>query len=777
MAAVAARLRRGDLAGTAWRAAKGRLDLGLLGLAMVALPFIPHASLGVAGLGGIDSGATLALQGLGMVLVLRSSRVLNLAQVQLGYLAGALFVEMVRHSQLIVLGDAACNGCIGGLRNDFLYQQSHPAQVLSSLIAHGHTVMVAVNFWVSAVLALILGTALSWLVHRLVVRRFEAASVLMGTVVTIGMAPLLIGVATWLPSLFHDPQHEAIQLPNQVILPHLDAMVSGVAFHFSDFLTLIVAVAGGLAIATFLRFHAAGRAMRAVADNRARALTLGVRVSQVSALSWALAGLLSTLASVLLGVGGDLVVGGNVAVFDVAGLVMVLLAVVFAQFSSLPLVVIASITLGAMESVFFRGFQGDLPFVLTLFGLIGACLLLQAPQTSRAAREAASFVQRVAREVRPIPPELRHVPAVERGVAWGRVLAVLAVAGLPWFLAPDQVSAMSYFVVAAIVGISLLILTGWAGQVSLGQFAFAGIGGYLTAILAGDAGLFMPLAVLAGGVGGSVVAVAAGLPALRLRGMHLAAITLALNLVIYVALVNPTYLGHFLPTALPRPSILGLSFDDERWFFYLSLAFLLASYLALRGLRNSRVGRILIACRDNEEAGQSFGVSLTRVRLQAFAVSGFLAAVAGGLLVFDQRGVQATSFNPSQSIVAFALVLFGGLGSVAGPLLGAVFYGVLVFINNPVVYLLGSGGGVVLVLMIYPEGLAGLAFAARDAWLRRVAMRLRIMVPSLFDDSKANPLDSAAPIAPKLRPTGGAAFVPRRYELANQWATFEGPAQ
>jgi branched-chain amino acid transport system permease protein len=767
-----ARAGRDRLATTAWKAARGRLDLVLLGLAIIAIPFLPGASLGVAGLGGINR-ATLALQGMGMLLVLRSSRVINFAQVQLGVLSGAMFVEMVRHSELIVLGNTACGGCIGGLRNDFLYLQSHPAQVTAQLL-RGHTVMVAVNFWVSALLALAVGTALSWLVYRVVVRRFETASVLMGTVVTIGLAPLLIALAAWLPSLFQSPQHEAVFLPSPSVLPHVDATVTGVAFHFTDVLTLAAVVVAGGAVAMFLRFHAAGRAMRTVADNRARALTLGVRVSHVSSLSWILAGALSSIATVFVAMGGNLALNRDTSAFDVGGLVVVLLAVVFARFSSLALVVIGCITLGAMQSVFFRGFAGDLPYDLTILGVMAAGLLLQAPPTTRAAREVGAFVQRLAREVRPIPPELRHVPSVERAVALGRVLAVLAVAGLPWFLAPDQVSAMSVIVVDAIVGFSLLILTGWAGQISLGQLAFAGIGGYLTAILAGNGGVFMPLAVLAGGVAGSLVAIAAGLPALRLRGLYLAVITLALNFATFVALVNPAYLGRFLPTGLARPSILGLSFDDERWFFYLSLAFLVAAYLALRGLRNSRVGRILIACRDNEEAGQSFGVSLVRVRLQAFAVSGFLAAVAGGLLVYDQHGLQASSFAPELSLVAFALVILGGLGSVAGPLLGAVFGGVLFLVNNPIVNLLGTGLGVIVILIVYPEGLAGMAFAARDAWLRRVAMRLRIAVPSLFDDSSVDPLDAAAPIAPKLRPTGGAAFVPRRYELAGQWSAFEG---
>jgi branched-chain amino acid transport system permease protein len=205
------------------------------------------------------------------------------------------------------------------------------------------------------------------------------------------------------------------------------------------------------------------------------------------------------------------------------------------------------------------------------------------------------------------------------------------------------------------------------------------------------------------------------------------------------------------------------------------LVFVALSFLLVAALRRSRTGRALIACRDNEAAAQSFGISLLRVRLQAFAISGFLAAFAGALLAYEARAMDPISFAPEQSVQVFNTVVIGGMGSVIGPLLGSGYNALFVLINIPFVLAFSGGLGVVVVLMLAPGGLSGIVYTIRDAWLRRVATRHRVSVPSLGVDFSHGAARVRSAITPKLHSSGRAAFVPVRYRLPRQWEKFTEP--
>jgi branched-chain amino acid transport system permease protein len=349
-----------------------------------------------------------------------------------------------------------------------------------------------------------------------------------------------------------------------------------------------------------------------------------------------------------------------------------------------------------------------------------------------------------------------------RAFRWG--LAALAVAA-PWVLDAGRTSLAGLVLVYALLGISLVVLTGWAGQVSLGQFAFAAIGAYVTAVLPWP----FPLSVIAGGIAGAAVAVVIGLPALRLRGMHLAISTLAFAGAVTSLLLGPRALGRALPSSLQRPALFGLDFDEQRSFYYLVLAFLVLAFLAVKGIRTSRGARALIACRENEASAQAFGINLLRTRLAAFAVSGFMAAFAGGLFAFAQYGVEVPVFGLDQSKKMFSMVVIGGMGSLAGPLIGAAYVGAADVLgqDSAIFSIAATGIGVVLLLLFAPGGVGDIAFRIRDAMLRRVADRYRIDVPSLIADRKS--AGRRAPIADMTRPSGGTIFIPRRYRIDGQW--------
>jgi len=729
---------------------------------------------------GAVLGASLALQALGMVLVLKTTRVINFGQVQLGAVTGLLFYELVYHVQGVVWLKAVCGTCLPGIDSDTNYLQSHPVQLLQALQSHGDGGWIAANFWLSLLVSLALAPLISWAVYLLVIRRFDNASRLIVTVVTVAVAGLLVALASWMYGWFTPTSANGLPIAQPAPFSHFvpipnpaltlawrwpwDSSAVTVIFHLADFLSAIVAAVLCVLLAIFFRYHRTGIALRGVADNQRRAQTLGIPVASMASLSWAMAGALAGVAAILgtiaHGVGVD---AQSTSAFDVFTLVELLAAVAVARFASLPIAVAASVAVGVIAEVMGWNFSNPAPLYVALLLIVGGVLLLQQARQSRAEQEMAGGYL-ASREARPVPEELRHLPIVQN---WKGVLIALvstAALVLPFALDTARVDLLAVIFIYGLISLSILVLTGWAGQISLGQWAIAAVGAYVTAILASH-GVYFLLAIAMGGLAAAGVSVAIGVPALRLRGLYFAATSLAFSLAATALLLDPNLLGRFLPNTLGRPDLLGFSLDNQSAFYFLCLAVLIGAVVMVKGVRRSRTGRALIACRDNEQAAQSFGVSLTAARLQAFALAGFLAGVAGGLFAFQERAVQAVGFDPLISIYLFLNTVTGGLGSILGALLGAFYYGIVyLFSGSPIVLILTSGIGVLVVLMLFPGGLAAMWYSARDATLRRIAVRYRIVVPSLLADRARDGVDARAEIAPKMG-RGGVEFVPVRYRV------------
>jgi branched-chain amino acid transport system permease protein len=312
---------------------------------------------------------------------------------------------------------------------------------------------------------------------------------------------------------------------------------------------------------------------------------------------------------------------------------------------------------------------------------------------------------------------------------------------LPILLPERFAGRFALVVIIAIVGVSLVILTGWSGQISLGQFGFAGVGAGVAGGLTTHFQTDFFLCIIAAGLAGAIAAVLIGVPALRIQGLFLAVTTLAFAFTVQYFLLNKDYFGWALPRqgdVVGRP-ILYDKFDmstDTR-FYFLCLFFLGLSLLAARSLRKNRSGRIMIGVRDNGRGVQAYGVNLARTRLAAFAISGFIAAVAGALLAFHSQQVDATTFSPERSISVFTIAVIGGLTSLPGAVLGAVWVeGVpFLFDGSQFVRLLTSGVGLLVLLLVVPGGLSEIMYRCRDTFLRWVAKRNNIHVPSLVADS------------------------------------------
>ena len=710
----------------------------LVGLLYVVVFLFPEGMPGGIYVAGLVFGARSALVVIGLVLVYRSSRILNFAQLQIGIVGALAFFLVVRFSLVVRGVDAVC-GCA-------------PPGDVPGWATH-------LQYWTAAGAGILLSTLLSVAAFLLVVRRFRHAPPLVGTVATIALASGLgwftsVQVPDWL-------EETSVRGVGGTVFPPVDVRwtVGDVVFRFPEIATAVLAVLALVALSVFLRRARTGIAVRAAAENGERAAMLGVNSARVTSVVWAQAGLLA-------GVSGVLVVmsqGGTAT--TAAGpqsLVPVLAAIVIGRMVDLRLAVAAAVGLAVLQQGFLWSYEDPGLVNALVFGIVLVFLLLSPQATGRVDVTGGSW--RAAREVRPVPTELRGVPAVtvlRRRVAVG--VAVL-VAAYPFVVSPTGVATGTTMLVYAMVGLSLLLLTGWAGLVSLGHFAFAAVGGFTAALLAGRYGVPFLLVLPAAALAGALVSVVVGLPALRIRGLYLAVTTLAFAVATTNVLLSQRYAGRFLEVTLDRPNIFGFATDDARVFYFLTLAVLGLVTLAVVGMRRSRTARVLIASRDNDRAAQAFGVNVVLARLQTFAVSGAVASVAGVLFAYQQQGVTAGDYGVQTSLTVFLMVVIGGLGSIAGPLLGAAFVAV-VTVAFPAYVVPVSAAMVIGVLLVAQGGLTELVFNGRDALLRRIALRNRIHVPSLVADGKPGWTgDERAPLRP-VTAGAGAAYVPVRYRL------------
>ena len=311
-------------------------------------------------------------------------------------------------------------------------------------------------------------------------------------------------------------------------------------------------------------------------------------------------------------------------------------------------------------------------------------------------------------------------------------IAVLVSIGLalPYLLPVDRSLKSSAVLIYALLGLSMVVLTGWAGQVSLGQVALFAIGGAVGAKATSEWNLDLLLALPLAGLAGAAAAVVIGVPVLRLRGLELAVVTLAAAIAVTSWVLNARFFD-WVPTArVERPPLLGrFDISSATAIHHLSLALLVGGLVCLRGIRASRTGRALIAARDNERGAQAYGLSPLRLRLTAFALSGALAGVAGGMFAHHQQAFGTQPFQPGQNFAVFTMVVLGGIGSPMGAVLGALWLqGIRWFLPGEW-QLLASGAGVLFILLIVPSGLGGLVLRLRDSWLGRLATARGLDVP------------------------------------------------
>ncbi|MBV8464149.1 MAG: ABC transporter permease, partial [Acidimicrobiales bacterium] len=633
---------------------------------------------------GVVSGLATGLVAIGIVLVYRATRVINFAVGNMGLVGAALLAVLA--------------------------------------------VRYRVPFWPALFVALLVGTLFAAAAELTVVRRLFTAPRVIMLVATIGIGQIALTAAVAYPKI-NAQGHSGARFP---VALGATWHLGGLQVAGTQVAILVVAPVSVLLLTWFLGHTLVGKTVNASADNPDLARFSGVNPKLVSTMVWSIAGVLATVALVL--VAGQAGQASAVTTLGPDTMVRALVAAVIGGMRSFPRTLAAAVAIGVAESVI--GFNyidqaGLIDFLLLLAVLVAVWFQSREP----AETSAFSF----APKRRPVPERLRqlwYVRALDRA-GWA-VLAVVALA-LPLVVAqPSRHLLYALMLAYAICATSLTVLTGWAGQVSLGQMAFAGIGALTAAALAHGISINVGwhrsrlinatftgepfwASILIAAVITAALATVIGLGSLRVRGLLLAVTTFAFALAAQQYLYRrPLLNGHADPAVVfTRGRLFGLHLASERSYYYVVLVILAVVLWVVARLRRSGVGRSMIAVRDNPDSASAFTISPTRTKLQAFALAGGLAGLGGAVLAGAVQSIPYTEryFLVNDSLVLVAIVVIGGLGSTAGPVLGAAWViGLPAFApHSQIVDLLVSGVGLLVLLLYFPTGLVGIAYRLREA--------------------------------------------------------------
>ena len=648
---------------------------------------------------GAITGMTYGILAVGLILIYRSNRIINFAHGEIGAFAAAL---------------------------------------LGVSVTRWH-----VPYWVAFPLALAIAGGVGAASEVIVVRRLRSAPAVMSIVATLGLAQFLL-----LFSLVVNSQASAGRLfPQPSFLPEFDIGALRVTRAYSAMLFITPLLVAGLA--WFLRRSRAGLAIRAAAANPDAARLAGVFAGRMSTLAWAIAGGVSAFTAILV-----LPTRGFAnAQFLGPGLLMrALAAAVVARMTSLPLGLAAGLAVGIVEQVLLWNYpRGGLVEAVLFVGILAALLLQPRAISSRDSDKGSwAAVQPWA----PLPERLNALWPI-RNLGW-LVAGVVAAVALLMPVVSTHATAVVLVVIMgfSVVGLSVGVVTGLGGQLSLGQFALAGVGATISYVVTFQTGSYL-LGFVSAGLVAAAVSLVIGLPALRIRGLMLAVTTLGFALATQGWLFQQTWmLGEGIDPG--RPIIGDTVFDTGKKYYLFALLPMAAALLLARNIWRSGVGRRLRAIRDNEPGARAFTVPATAVKLQGFMLAGFLAGVGGALYGHALSRLSSTAFPIGASIDSAAMTVLGGIGILAGPLIGAFYIiGIPEFLPLDNAGLAATALGWLLLILYFPGGVARLLKPLRDRVVVTLARVNGVNVRDLDSDDEplADDGDGAVAIAAPARLT------------------------
>jgi ABC-type branched-subunit amino acid transport system permease subunit/ABC-type branched-subunit amino acid transport system ATPase component len=637
---------------------------------------------------GLIAGLTYAVFAAGFVLIYRCTGVLNFAQGEIGAFGAALLALLV--------------------------------------------VNYSIPYWVALVFVLIACGVIGAAIELSVVRRLFNAPRIVLLIATLGVAQLLVVLKINLPDI-------DVEKASSFPLPFTNRWrVGSTTVLARDMLVLIVVPILILGLGLFLTRTKFGLAVRATASNPDTARVYGISVKRTSTIVWVIAAVFAGASGILLApIIGTSAAGASVDAIGPALLLRALTVSLLARMKSLPICLLGGLAVGILEYLVVGNVDQTDRTIVDLYLFVGVLALVLFVNRSR--RDEASWS--LSPKTKPVPSRLKESRIIRVMPTFGFLVLFALLAAVPFVLdKPSSFVTWTEILIITMIVLSLSLLTGWAGQLSLGHFAFVGLGGLSMVALQAGHDIPVPFdlwdmsyelgwlpAVLIATAVGIVAAVIVGLPALRVRGLYLAVTTLAFAVMCQTWLFRQeVFLGRSSATpSLPKPKYGPWDFSDRRTFYFLCLAVLAVITIVVARLRRTGIGRSWIAVRENEDMASACTVSPMRMKLLAFAVSGGIAALSGCLLVTLFGVVQPeVVFDTGSSIRMVSTAIIGGLGSVAGPFLGALYIRSLPeFLgDSEQIELLTSSIGLLVLLMYFPGGLVQIVYSVRDAvyaWVDR----------------------------------------------------------
>jgi ABC-type branched-subunit amino acid transport system ATPase component/ABC-type branched-subunit amino acid transport system permease subunit len=683
---------------------------------------------------GFGAGAVIGMLGLGIVVAYRGSGVINFAHGAIAMWAAYVYTE---------LRDTG----------DYVF----PVVGIPGRVHLGEPLGLTAALVIGVVSAALLGLVL----HLLIFRPLRDAPALAKVVASVGV---LIVLQALVLLRFEDVNRivppilprEAWNLPG-------DFPVQSDRMYFAGVLVLVA-----LVLAVTYRFTRFGLATRAAAESEKGATLLGYSADFLAGANWVVAGTVA-------GIGGILVApitGVNPLNYTLF-IVPAIGAALVGRFSSFLVTAAAGLGIGIVQAEFLQ-LQGDFPDFFRNYGIglreavpfaVIAIVIffLGAGLPTRGALHAGRL---------PFSPRPRP-SLVSVGVPFAITAGALLVLGSGYRL------ALVNSLIGAVVCLSLVVLTGWVGQISLAQMSMAGVAGFALSRFTHDWGIPFPIAPVLAAFLAALFGVFFGIPALRVRGVNLAIVTLALAVACQEFLFkNPKYTGALLEGApVPNPQLFGIDLGLEtpgelyRWQFgMLALVVLTLLALGAANVRRGVTGRRMLAVRSNERAAATAGINVAATKLIAFGASAFIAGMAGALLAYQRGNLNDTQFGVFFSLAYLAFAYLGGISSVSGALVGGSLVGGGIFFYTvrqvfgggdsfSDLELLIGGLGLIVAAVLNPEGIAGAIRQAVASARRRPALQAGVPRAEVPRPTAAGSITAPGAAATGDAATGTAATV------------------
>ena len=617
---------------------------------------------------GFPSGAIYIGISVGLVTVYLSSGILNFAQAAIALWGCYVFAALRTSGKLVFpVGTVTLGNSVG----------SAPALII----------------------ALVMTVILGEIIHLLIFRPLRQASVMAQIVASVAVLITLVGLAT---VRFGAP---TIQVPS--MLPNHTYNIGGAHIGLANLVIAAIAIVLACAVGAYFRWTTPGVATRAASSNQKALGLMGYSPTTLDSAAWAIASVVSAL-MVILGA-PTISLNGGVAYLVVPALAILLVALM----RSLLVIAIASIVLGSVQALITLysvkswwpswsrvGLPEALPFLVAI-----TVLFILGDRIGTRDVTTGAGLPKVRLPRRPLLTVI--------------VVGGLALIGLLATSGPTRFGVMTSMITMVLI-LSSTIITGYLGQVSLAQIAFAGASGFLLSKATVNWNLGFPWALIISALLAAAIGILIGVAALRFRGVQLAIVTLAAAVAVQAFVFDNAYFTSAQANLVGTPKLFGINLAIEGnhnvarlQFGFMLLVILILCVAGLLRWARGRTGRAWLAVRSNERAAASAGINVSTTKISGFALSAFLAGVAGALVGYSQGQLSTSSFEVDTGILLFAIAFLAGITSIGGAALAAAiaplgFVYVLLNDNNAGKwYAVIAGIGLIITVMVNPDGIAG----------------------------------------------------------------------